>query len=110
MDDVRLSDEEPVSLPEGIEDGEWDENVKAWLIRKDDKWMVHVRPMIFNDRILLTRVDEYPRSWTSGYCYDRGAAAFLAAMAWDPKTQKRPKGYKKIAHEEDRELEEEKHD
>lgn len=103
-DDMRLSDLGPVSLPEGIENGEWDEQVKGWLIREDDEYYVHVRPMIFNDRILLTRKDEYPKSWVAGYCYDRGVAAFLAAAAWDPKTQKRPKGYKKIAHEQARSL------
>lgn len=103
-DDIRLSDDEPTTLPEGVESGEWDEAVKAWLMKKTDEWYVHVRPMIFNDRIVLTRADEYPRTCTAGYCYDRGVAAFLAAMSWNPETEKRPKGYKKIAHEEDRAL------
>lgn len=82
----------------------WDPELSAYLVKRDGPWLVHVAPLIFNDRVLLTHVDEYPHTWTAGYCYDKGPAAALAAAVWEPTRQARPAGYKKIAAEADREL------
>lgn len=82
-----------------IPQGEWDPNIESMVIKRDGPWIVSVTPMVFNDRILLTHQDEYPLSWTSGYCYDKGAAAALAAHAWSPTTEHQPVGFKKVAAE-----------
>jgi hypothetical protein len=82
-----------------IETG-WDENIESHIVKRVGPWIVSVTPMIFNSRILLTHVSQYPLTWTSGFCYDKGPSAALAAMAWDPLTEPRPVGFKKVAAED----------
>lgn len=79
------------------EPGVWDERIGAWVVKRTENWIVAVAPMIFNDRILLTHVDEYPRTWTAAWCYDKGGAAFIAAHVFDPDTSNEPAGFKKLA-------------
>lgn len=59
-------------------------------------WLVQVTAMIFNDRLLLTP-SYMPQVHDYGWCYPKGGAAYLAALAWDPMTQAEPVGYKKRA-------------
>jgi hypothetical protein len=77
--------------------GHYDEKMASWVIKETDDWVVSVTPMIFNDRLLFTTRADYPMSWTAGWCYDKGGAAHLAALAWDPDTQRDPVGFKKVA-------------
>lgn len=79
------------------EGGRWDEQMQSMVIRETEHWIVSVTPMIFNDRIVLTSRDEYPWSYTAGFCFDKGGSAVLAALVWDPEVDKYPQGYKKIA-------------
>lgn len=75
----------------------FDEQIQSLVIKETDEWIVSVTPMIFNDRVILTHRDQYPMTYTAGWCYDKGAAAILAAMAWNPDEEFEPVGYKKIA-------------
>lgn len=69
------------------------------VVKVTDDWIVSVTPMIFNDRICLTDRNEWPNTYTAGFCYDKGGAAILAALAWDPDTEPYPDGFKKIARD-----------
>lgn len=53
--------------------------------------------MIYNDRVVLMKPDEMRRGYTAGFCYDKGGAALMAALVWDPEIDERPAGWKKIA-------------
>lgn len=75
----------------------WDAELCSFVVKESLEWVVSVTPMIFNDRVLLTHRREYPTLWVAGWCYDKGGAAFLAAMAWDPDTERAPVGFKKLA-------------
>ncbi len=75
----------------------WDEKTQSVVVKVTEHWIVSVAPMIFNDRVLLTSREEYPWTWTAGWCYDKGGAAGLAAAVWDPETEREPIGYKKVA-------------
>jgi hypothetical protein len=59
-------------------------------------YLVQIMPMIFNDRLVLT-----PQSclgvYDHGWCFDKGPAALLAALVWNPETEGEPVGYKKRA-------------
>jgi hypothetical protein len=75
----------------------WDDAIESLVVKETDDWIVSVTPMIYNDRLLLTMRSQYPTGWTAGWCYNKGGAAILAALAWDPDTQHDPVGYKKVA-------------
>jgi hypothetical protein len=76
----------------------WDQKIQSMIVKETDEWIVSITPMIFNDRVLLTHKErDYPYGWTAGWCYDKGGAAMLAAMAWDPGVEREPLGYKKVA-------------
>ena len=77
----------------------WDEHIESMVVKVVGPWIVSVTPMAFNDRVLLTHIAQYPTSWTSGFCYDKGAAAALAATVWEPTRDPRPVGFKKVAAE-----------
>lgn len=76
---------------------EWDERLGGWIMKRDQVWIVSVSPMLYNDRVCLTHVEEYPWFYVGGWCYEPGAAAYLAAAAWDPNEMHRPVGWKKEA-------------
>ncbi len=82
---------------ENLPEGYWDDRMKSTVVKVSDDWIVSVTPMIFNDRVILTSWEQYPHEYTAGFCYDKGPAAVLAAMAWDPNVDHYPAGYKKIA-------------
>ena len=67
---------------------------------------IFVAPMIFNDRIIISPVEDWTTSVTAGWCYDRveasdPIAATLRTMAiaaeWDPEVDREPRAYKKCA-------------
>ena len=60
---------------------------------------IDVIPMIFNDRIVTVPVDATDGHYTRYWCYQKGAAAILAAEAWDGSEDTEPVGWKK-AHGE----------
>lgn len=76
---------------------EWDNKLGAWVVKRTEHWIVSVTPMLFNDRVCLTSHLEYPRTWTAGWCYDQNGSAFLAALAFDPESERQPVGFKKLA-------------
>lgn len=59
-------------------------------------YLVQVMPMIFNDRLVLTPVSS-PYGYDHGWCFDKGGAAILSALVWNPDTEGEPPGYKKRA-------------
>lgn len=75
----------------------FDEQIESMVYGHYGSWMVSVTPQMFNDRILLTSRETYPRGWTAGFCYDKGPAAGLAAALWDPTVEPYPMGFKRIA-------------
>jgi hypothetical protein len=75
----------------------WDKQIQSLVVKESDEWIVSVTPMLCNDRIVFTRRSSYPGCYDAGWCYDKGGAAVLAAMVWDPDTQHEPVGYKKAA-------------
>lgn len=60
-------------------------------------WLVQICPMIFNDRLVLTP-ENAPDGYDYGWCYPKGPAALLAALAWDPGSEDEPIGYIKAIH------------
>lgn len=75
----------------------WNATFQGEVVKVTEHWIVAVVPMIFNDRIVLCDVDDWEIEYVAGFCYDKGPAAPLAAMAWDPEVEQYPVGYKKIA-------------
>lgn len=59
-------------------------------------WWVEIAPMAFNDRLVLTP-QSFPGVYDYGWCFDKGAAAYLAALIWNPATDAEPVGFKKRA-------------
>lgn len=69
---------------------------RCYTIKETETHLVEVVPMIFNDRVVLTSknfLDGYDHGW----CFDKGGAAFAAAVVWDPNTEAEPIGFKKRA-------------
>lgn len=75
----------------------WDDRIKSMVVQETDEWIVSVTRMIFNDRILLTHKDDYPRQCTAGWCYDQDGSAYFQAALWDLEKDAKPAGYKKEA-------------
>lgn len=65
----------------------FDPAIEAWVVRVSDSWVVAVVPMLFNHRITITALDEYPRTYTAGWCYPDAATAYLAALDYRPDDQ-----------------------
>lgn len=59
--------------------------------------VVAVVPMIFNDRVLLMDASTWRIGPIAAFCYDKGGAAMLAALAWEPAEAREPAGHKKVA-------------
>lgn len=102
----RIEDESPV--PDGWEPGErtypyLDPRIDSMVVAHhgpDRNLMVSVSPMMFNDRVVLTQRSGYPRTWVAGFCYPKGPAASLAAMAWNPLVTDQPAGFERVAGDE----------
>jgi hypothetical protein len=60
-------------------------------------WTVDICPMLFNDRLVLTP-ESAPGVYDFGWCYPKGAAAYLAALMWDPVAEGEPRGFIKAVH------------
>jgi hypothetical protein len=72
--------------------------VDRWGVVTIGEWggyLVQIMPKIFNDRLILAPVGKFGHD--HGWCYDKGSAAFLAALVWDPVHEAEPLGYKKRA-------------
>lgn len=77
----------------------YDERLQGFNVKISGLWIVSIIPMIFNDRITLTHIEQYPFTATGGWCYDRASAAAIhAAEMWDPLEDSRPVGFKKEAY------------
>lgn len=55
-------------------------------------WAMQIAVMIFNDRLLLAEPSIYGNP-CYGWCYPKGGAAHLAALAWNPDIEGEPAGY-----------------
>lgn len=55
-------------------------------------WLVQIVPMIFNDRLVLTP-ESLPEVYDHGWCFPKGGAAHLAAVAWNPAIEAEPVGF-----------------
>lgn len=93
---------EAAATPAGWDAGDreypyFDERIESVVYGHYGSWLVSVSSMLVNDRVLLTRRDQYPTQWVAGFCYDKGPAAGLAAMVWDPEVDPYPIGFKRIA-------------
>ena len=84
----------------------WNDQIPAFVAKVTEHWVVAVSPMIFNDRIIISPVEDWTTSVTAGWCYDRveasdPIAATLRTMAiaaeWDPEVDREPRAYKKCA-------------
>lgn len=77
----------------------WNAEIASQIVAVTEHWIVSVTPMIYNDRVVLSRLerDEWRTGYVAGFCYDKGGSAILAALAWDPEVDREPVGYKKVA-------------
>lgn len=77
----------------------WNAEIMGHVVKVTPRWVVAVVPMIYNDRVVLCRRerDEWRTGYVAGWCYDKGGAAGLAALAWDPERDAEPAGYRKKA-------------
>jgi hypothetical protein len=75
----------------------WNDDIQTSIVKITDEWIIGVTPMIYNNRVVLMNKSEWRTGYTAGFCYDKGAAAALAALAWDPEEDFYPAGFKKIA-------------
>ena len=55
---------------------------------------IDVLPMLFNDRIVTTN-KSMPSTYDRYWCYRKGGAALIAALAWDGSEDTEPVGWKK---------------
>jgi hypothetical protein len=60
-------------------------------------WLIDICPMMFGDRLVLTP-ETCEHIYDYGWCYPKGGAALLAALAWDPEVEAEPGGYIKAIH------------
>lgn len=85
--------------PGDVVDGAvWDEAIEGWVLRRTSEWIVSVSvAYLFNDRLILTRVEQYPRLYAAGWCYPKGGAAFAAGAVFDPERDWEPVGFLRVA-------------
>lgn len=57
-------------------------------------YLIQVMPMLFNDRLVMTP-QAAPMGYDYGWCFRKGGAAGLAALAWNPQAQAEPGGFVK---------------
>src|SRR5690349_9694137 len=63
-------------------------------------WFIELTDMAFNERIVLR--PEGTHTYDHGWCFRKGGAAFLSALAWNPLTEAEPSGYKRRATHRER--------
>lgn len=59
----------------------WDERVEGWLFDQTDTHYVHIMPMIYNHRVVLTPLDDLC-GYDVGWCYPDLASAVAACVVW----------------------------
>jgi hypothetical protein len=84
-------------LGDDVPEEGWNGELRSQVVKITPNWVVMVTPMIFNDRICLATRSDWRTGYVAGFCYDKGGAAGLAALAWDPENEAYPLGFKKIA-------------
>lgn len=57
-------------------------------------YLIQIMPMIFNDRLVMTP-QSCPYTYDYGWCFPKGGAAGLSALAWDPEFEAEPVGFLK---------------
>lgn len=62
---------------------DWDWECAAWLVGETDLYRVHVIPMIFNHRLVMTPKNSLG-GYDIGWCYPDLVSALNAAREWDP--------------------------
>lgn len=64
-----------------------------------DDIRLDISPMIYNDRIVVTKKEDYPKTVIAGFCFDKGGAAIVAATWWLDHWDEldEPLGHKKVA-------------
>lgn len=75
-----------------VELGRWDNRVEAWLVAEAGGYHVHIIPMIYNHRVVLTPIGDYG-VYDAGWCYPTGLAAAAAVRAWEYDADPEPGGY-----------------
>lgn len=89
--DVPAAEDSPIRWVEPFTD-----NYGVTTIGYYGGWAVQIVVMIFNDRLVLAEPGLYGNP-CFGWCYDKGGAAHLAALAWNPEIDGEPAGFKKAA-------------
>lgn len=69
--------------------------IGGMVVKVTEHFVVAVIQMIYNDRIIVMKGDTWAYQYDAYWCYDKGGAAALAAIAWDPETEPEPLGHKK---------------
>lgn len=82
----QLRDASPISWVENPQPDGYGQTVIGFY----GGWTVFLWSLGFNDRLVLGESDGTPYY---GWCYRKGGAAHLAAMAWDPEAHGEPSGY-----------------
>lgn len=64
----------------------------AWRVQETETAYIEVAPMMFNDRVMVVPKDS-PFTYGRYWCYQKGGAAILAALAWDGADDTEPVGW-----------------
>lgn len=64
----------------------------AYRVGETETSYIEVTPMLFNDRIIVVPKSA-PRTYDRFWCYQKGGAAILAALAWDGADDTEPVGW-----------------
>ena len=73
----------------------WDDEAQAWRVWEQDGYVMWVKPMIVNHRVIIGQ--EGDSGYDVGWCYSDAFAALVAVSAFDPATMAEPAGYNKRA-------------
>lgn len=66
----------------------------CYTLAEWEGYLIEIIPMVFNDRVVMTPRDDR-QTYDHGWCYDKGGAGLIAALAWDPTREDEPAGWKK---------------
>lgn len=77
----------------------WDGEHACWFVKRTTHWRVEIFEMIYNYRIVLSRVNDHS-SYERAWCYfgtdpTSFARAIFAARNFDPECQEAPADYDK---------------
>lgn len=75
-----------------VETPQWDTAVSAWLVGETRHHHIHIVPMIFNHRVVLTPKND-EMTYDAGWCYESYETALAAVAAWDTTRDPEPVGW-----------------